>query len=244
MPSVPPNTQIQRERTATRSITLNNNAYSQRKNKLRNQPTFGLRASEHAREFALLAAASHQPPISCVALANPKIHAFTGRKCAWPQKHRQYLLFERRASGATKACLQLRFDALLYYAEDTAVLTQALASSEEVVQQLQRTTSLYSSNEVPLVSALSDCLSALNDTSRRRRKSITPKPVINAFRYSFWLYEQICTVYTQSSSLHLKYNVCTPPSNHDIWSSWCLRRQHVTNACVTILRRLQAVHIS
>ena len=67
---------------------------------------------------------------------------------------------------------------------EVSVYEQALASSPAAVQHLRQVASSASEDDVPLASAISECLDALTKPSSLPRKgSISPRSVLDAFRY-------------------------------------------------------------
>ena len=67
---------------------------------------------------------------------------------------------------------------------EVSVYEQALASSPAAVQHLRQVASSASDDDVPLASAISECLDALTKPSSLPRKgSISPRSVLDAFRY-------------------------------------------------------------
>ncbi len=67
---------------------------------------------------------------------------------------------------------------------EATVYEQALASSPAAVQHLRQVASSASDDDVPLASAISECLDALvMPASSPRNGSMSPRSVLDAFRY-------------------------------------------------------------
>ncbi len=67
---------------------------------------------------------------------------------------------------------------------EVSVYEQALASSPAAVQHLRQVAASAANDDVPLASAISECLDALvKPSSPPRNGSISPRSVLDAFRY-------------------------------------------------------------
>ncbi len=102
----------------------------------------------------------------------------------WHPKSWQHLLLECYTSGMLRSLVTSVMPFRQRAVHEVSVYEQALASSPAAVQHLRQVASSASDDDVPLASAISECLDALTKpSSPPRNGSISPRSVLDAFRY-------------------------------------------------------------